>query len=223
MNMTFDMTLNMTLNMTSGVGGSDAQTQLAQLTDMTRGVQPILLSEYQQRIERASTKMQELGWDAMYIHAGTNLSYFTGTHWHPTERLVGALLTVGGQLQYIAPHFEIGTLQDFMQLEGEVKGWQEHESPYQLLSNSCRDLGVKTLGIDEFLPFKMFSDLQTAAPELTFVNGQQVSQFCQFCAKASVLGKWLSLSTKHIRWLAHPKGRSFVSSCLVKTRLILMG
>ena len=169
----------MTLKMTIGVGGSDAQTQLAELTNMTSQVQAVSLEEYQQRIQRATAQMKKMGWDAMYIHAGTNLSYFTGTHWHPSERLVGALLTAEGHLQYIAPYFEIGTLQDFMQVKSEVKGWQEHQNPYQLLANSCQKLEVKTLGIDEFLPYAMFNALQKAGPELIFADGKQISQYCR--------------------------------------------
>ena len=118
--------------MTLGVGGSNAETELGKLQNMTADVQPIQLAEYQQRIATATAQMKQLGWDALYIHAGTNLSYFTGTVWHPSERMVGALLTADGVLEYIAPHFEIGTLQGFMQVKGVVNGWQEHERPYQV-------------------------------------------------------------------------------------------
>ncbi len=165
--------------MTPGIGGSDAQTELAQLTNMTQQVKPIKLAEYQQRIALACNQMQLLGWDAMYIHAGTNLNYFTGTNWYPSERLVGALLTVDGILQYIAPYFEIGTLEGYMQVAGEVQGWQEHESPYWLLSQCCQQQGVKTLGLDESMPYFMVAALQQADSELTLVNGQVVSQFCR--------------------------------------------
>jgi Xaa-Pro dipeptidase len=170
----------MTSNMTVGVGGSDAQTELNKLSKLPKQTyQPIQLPEYQARIEQAIKQMQKLGWDGLYIHAGTNLSYFTGTHWYPSERMVGAVLTASGHLQYIAPHFEIGTLQGFMQLEGEVTGWQEHESPYQKLQQLCQQHGVNKLGIDETLPYVMFDAIQQVAPELSFANGQMVSQFCR--------------------------------------------
>ncbi|TDR20454.1 M24 family metallopeptidase [Marinicella litoralis] len=164
-------------DMTIGVGGSDAQTELSQLKNMASKVQPIQLVEYQQRINQAMAQMVKLGWDAMYIHAGTNLSYFTGTNWHPSERMVGALLTADGVLEYIAPHFEIGTLQGFMQVQGSVHGWQEHESPYQVVQQRCKKHGIKTIGLDETLPFFMFDGLKKVSPEAVFENGQWVSQF----------------------------------------------
>ncbi|VAW45790.1 hypothetical protein MNBD_GAMMA02-930 [hydrothermal vent metagenome] len=53
-------------------------------------------------------QMVKLGWDAMYIHAGTNLSYFTGTHWHPSERMVGALLTADRPKWFTEPSHSVG-------------------------------------------------------------------------------------------------------------------
>jgi len=41
------------------------------------------------------------------IHAGTNLSYFTGTHRHPSERMVGALLTADGPKWFTEPSHSI--------------------------------------------------------------------------------------------------------------------
>lgn len=165
--------------MTIGVGGSDAQTELNKLKNMAKNAQPIQLIEYQQRIEQALAQMVVLGWDAMYIHAGTNLSYFTGTQWHPSERMVGALLTAEGVLEYIAPHFEIGTLEGFMQVKGLVNGWQEHESPYQVFHQCCTKHGVKTIGLDEMLPFFMFDGLRVVGPEIEYKNGQLISQYCR--------------------------------------------
>ena len=162
--------------MTHGIGGSDAATELAQLTDMTQSVKPIELAEYQLRLQQAVYQMNKRGWDAMYLHAGTNLSYFTGTVWHPSERLVGAVLTATGELLYVAPHFEVSTLQGFMQVEGEVLAWQEHESPFELLAQQLDQRNIAIVGVDEFLPFTMFDHWRQASPEVVFINGQQVSQ-----------------------------------------------
>ncbi len=166
-------------NMTIGIGGSDAQTELAQLSNMTEAVKPIDLDEFQARINNATDRMQAMGWDALYIHAGTNLSYFTGTLWHPSERLVGALLTAKGELHFIAPFFEVPTLEGYMQLQGPVSGWHEHESPYELLAGLFIQLELKTVGVDEFFPFVMFDRLQHASPNVSFKNGQTVSQHCR--------------------------------------------
>ena len=73
--------------MTHGVGITDAKTALDELEDMTLNVQPITLEEYQARVDKAQTLMRAKGIDAMYLNAGTNLEYFTGLKWYPSERL----------------------------------------------------------------------------------------------------------------------------------------
>ena len=93
--------------MTIGVGGSTAEVELVKLSNMAIDAKPITLAEYQQRIEKAKTLMRENNIDAIYLNAGTNLYYFTGTRWYPSERLVGALLTQDGKLEYLSPNFEI--------------------------------------------------------------------------------------------------------------------
>ncbi|MFP3632329.1 aminopeptidase P family N-terminal domain-containing protein, partial [Burkholderia sp. SIMBA_045] len=83
---------------------------LGALEDMTEGVKPITLEEYQQRVAKAQQLMQEKGISAMYLNAGTNLEYFTGLKWYPSERLVGAVIPVKGNVTLIAPAFEVGSL-----------------------------------------------------------------------------------------------------------------
>lgn len=51
--------------------------------------------------------MQQNGIDAIYLNAGTNLTYFTGMRWYASERLVGAILPAQGDVQYIAPFLKL--------------------------------------------------------------------------------------------------------------------
>ena len=96
--------------MTIGVGGSSAEAELAALADMTGGMAPISVDEIKGRLARAQNLMQTVEIDVLYIHAGTNLLYFAGVDWHPSERLVGAILPAQGGLQYILPAFEAGRI-----------------------------------------------------------------------------------------------------------------
>ena len=89
--------------MTIGVGGKTIEEALAALSNMTGGTIPIARREYAQRIANAQAIMQAQGISAMWVHAGTNLTYFTGTVWHPSERMVGAIIPAKGELEYIAP------------------------------------------------------------------------------------------------------------------------
>jgi Xaa-Pro dipeptidase len=41
---------------------------------------------------------------AVYLHAGTNLFYFTGMKWNSSERMVGAILFQNGIVDFISPN-----------------------------------------------------------------------------------------------------------------------
>lgn len=169
--------------MTIGIGGSNAAAELQKLSDMTAGIRPIELNEYQQRIEKAQALMQAQGISAVYLNAGTNLRYFTGTRWSPSERMVGALLPAKGELIYIAPHFELNTLRQFMQIEGPVVTWHEHESPYSLCINTLHDMGIKQgiLAIDESTPFFISNGIDLQSDALTLISATPVTAGCRTC------------------------------------------
>lgn len=106
------------------------------------GAQPIGLPSYRARIAAAQAWMGEHGIAAAYLHAGSNLRYFSGVQWHPSERLVGALLPAEGALEYLAPAFEEGTVRDFQVVDGAIHTWEEHQDPYRLLLDRLEALGV---------------------------------------------------------------------------------
>jgi Xaa-Pro dipeptidase len=167
--------------MTIGVGGSSEQQALAKLTNMTLDIEPIDLAQYQQRLSHAQVLMKQAGLDAVYLNAGTNLYYFTGTRWYASERLVGAILPAQGNLFYIAPHFEIDSLAGFMLIKGDVKGWHEDESPYELVVETLKKGGVSAgkIGIDESASFFLADGLRLAGPEFDFVSAKAVTAGCR--------------------------------------------
>ena len=137
--------------MTIGVGGSTPAKELAILNDMTIGIEPIALQEYQARIGKAQDLMQERDIAAIYVNAGTSLYYFTGTRWGASERMVGAIIPAIGDLEYIAPAFEKATLLEYMAVTGLVNCWEEDESPYALVGLILNRMGLEagTIGIDD--------------------------------------------------------------------------
>ncbi|WP_427453472.1 M24 family metallopeptidase [Litorimonas sp. WD9-15] len=167
--------------MTEGVGGKTAAEALSTLSDMTAGVSPIAPAEYQARLDKAQTLMAAQNMDALYLHAGTSLYYFTGTRWHGSERMVGALVLREGPPVYIAPAFEKGTLEQFMTVAGEVATWEEHESPYGLIAAHLADVGITSgqIGIDEATPFFVSNGIAKASPGFTLTNGASITATCR--------------------------------------------
>ena len=95
---------------TFGIGGSTIEAELNAISSTTHLVKPIQKEAFQKRVTKACKLMQAQNVQAIYLHSGTNLYYFTGTHWNSSERMVGALLFPNGELHYIAPQFEKGTV-----------------------------------------------------------------------------------------------------------------
>lgn len=167
--------------MTIGIGGSTAAIELEKLSDMTTDISPISELEFKSRMVKAQQIMKAENIDAMYLNAGTNLYYFTGTRWYPSERMVGAILTQSGELHYVVPHFEIDSIKLQVTIEGEMHGWQEHESPYELTNNVLANLGIKagTLAVDESTSFFMTNGIQQVNAQLTLIDAKTITAKCR--------------------------------------------
>lgn len=177
--------------MNNGIGGSTAQQELSFLKDMTRDFKAPTLSEFEARIANAQRLMKENNIDALYLNAGTNLMYFTGTKWHASERLVGGVLTKDGSLTYIAPWFEESTLLEFMVVKASVATWHEHESPTNLLLSILIDKHAIRLAIDESTPFflvdGLINDAKRENVDLSLVNSKPVTAGCRMCKSTTEL------------------------------------
>ena len=168
--------------MTIGIGTQTLEQALASLSDMTKTLVPIQPEEHFTRIAKAQEYMQANNIDAVYLNAGTNLTYFTGMKWYASERMVGAILPAVGIVQYIAPYFEIGTLNGFKIIDGPIHGWQEHQNPYSLFVEVLKQLDISdaaTIGIDESAPFFIFDGINNVQIGLNLINAQPVTAHCR--------------------------------------------
>ena len=169
-----------------GIGGKTMDQALAALSDMTGAMGAISRIEHLARIERAQGFMREQGIAAVYLNAGTNMSYFTGTKWYASERMVGAILPAHGPLEYIAPAFEESTIKDFMLVEGKVNCWEEHESPYQLFIDALKRMGIAPdsaapprIGICESAAFFIADGIAPLAAGYALENAKPVTAHCR--------------------------------------------
>ncbi len=176
--------------MTTGIGGSNAVTELAKLTSTRHLAKPISLEEYQGRLEKVRHLMQEQNIDALYLDATTSLRYFTGMHCYPSERLHGAIISVTGELIYICPQFEAEKTQAGMVVEGDLACWEEHEDPTALTAATALKISDKaniTLAIDHQTPFFTASRLLTASARLTIINSEDLIASCRRIKSTSEL------------------------------------
>jgi Xaa-Pro dipeptidase len=177
--------------MTIGVGGNTKEAALAALANMAQGAMPIAQAEYRQRIARAQAQMQASGMTAMWVHAGTNMTYFTGTKWSPSERMVGAIIPAAGPIEYLAPYFEQNTLRDYMVVEGIVHCWHEHENPFALFLTVLKQFNVGgsilNIGVSEDTPFFVVDGIQQLDDTLKLVNAKPITAHCRSRKSANEL------------------------------------
>lgn len=173
--------------MAIGIGGSNAAIELEKIENMTLDVKPIQAEEYLNRIKKAVAIMKEVKVKATYVNAGTNLYYFTGTKWNPSERMVGALLYDDGTLDYIVPKFEEGTFKKYMEINGKINCWEEHESPYALMGELLKSKNIvgETIALDESSPYFLVDGVTKTNQSYTIINALPITSGCRMQKSAN--------------------------------------
>ncbi len=168
-------------NMTNSIGGSDATTQLLDIKPDLADVLPITAQERLYRIHKAVALMREKSIGALILTASTSLYYFTGLQWYQSERLVGAVLTVDGEVIYVCPAFEESKVRETVGDAATLRLWQEDESPYTLVARLLADVKAKdkAIALDEAAPFFVFDGLRQAMPLAKIVNGSVITAGCR--------------------------------------------
>ncbi|ALU74111.1 aminopeptidase P family protein [Tenacibaculum finnmarkense] len=166
---------------TFGIGGSTIEAELNAITPTAHLVEPIQKEEFQARINKACLMMKAQNKQAMYLHAGTNLFYFTGMKWSSSERMVGAILFQNGDLHFIAPKFEKGTILDFMLIKGDVNCWEEHKSPFKLFTKILIQNKVTQGDIlmDEATPFFIIDGINKCNEVFTLESATPITAGCR--------------------------------------------
>jgi len=115
---------------------------LAGLTSMTTGAKPISVEERRARIAKLQQLMVDQKVGALILESGSSLEYFTGIQWHRSERTTAAVIPAHGDIVVVTPAFEEPSIRETLAVGGDVRPWNEHESPFARLVGALRDRGV---------------------------------------------------------------------------------
>ncbi|MDR6146193.1 Xaa-Pro dipeptidase [Sphingomonas sp. SORGH_AS870] len=160
------------------IGGSDSDTELAEIRPWPAASPSITIEERLGRIEAARRLVAAHGADALLVGAGLSLSYFTGIGWGMIERLVAMVLMPRGRPVIICPAFEQGSLEAILALDVDLRLWDEHESPSDLVAQVLREGHASRLAVDPTLPFGMAERLRSAAPSASIVDASPIIDGC---------------------------------------------
>ena len=174
---------------TAGSSDTTLPESMRSLKSVAAQVVPIGNDERIARVAKAQRLMAEHGIDAVFIGAGSSLTYFTGMHWWDSERLTGVILPRKGEPVYVTPEFERVRTLEQIKLGNDVRGWQEDEDPYALVAKVLRDMGhaTGTLGMEEAVPYFRAKGIADALPQAKVVPAWPVVAGCRRVKSAAEL------------------------------------
>jgi Xaa-Pro dipeptidase len=150
---------------------------------------PIDAAERLVRISKLQSLMQAQGIAALLIESGSTLDYFTGIQWWTSERVTVAVLPVKGAAIVVTPAFEEPSVRESLQIEADVRTWNEHENPEALIVQALKDKGFVSgrIAIEPDVRFFIVDALKAQGPAYELVSGQGLVNACRQIKSASEL------------------------------------
>ncbi len=128
--------------MLPGRSAQAAPAGVSGLASLTAGAKPISVEERLARIAKLQRLMVDQKIGALILESGSSLDYFTGVQWHRSERTTAAVIPARGDVVVVTPAFEEPSVRETLAVGGDVRPWNEHESPFVRLVGALRDRGV---------------------------------------------------------------------------------
>ncbi len=154
-----------------------------ELENMTAGVEPLTAEDYITRQRKAGELMEQNQITGLFITGGANLNYFLNLSWWQSERLFGAVMNTEGEIIWVCPAFELERAREVIKFGSDIRIWQEHESPYELVISIMKDFnGIPgKLAIDPNVRNFVVEGIRKAAAgtQLQLVNGALITENCR--------------------------------------------
>lgn len=160
---------------------SSVPAAIAALQPMTDGIVPITRDERLGRIAKAQRLMEENQIDAVFMEGTASCFYFADMRWGQSERTFGVVIPAQGELAWVCPAFEESRALELISFGTEVRTWDEHESPYEVIAGIIRDRGVRhgRVGMEERVRFFIANGVGQAMPGTEIVDATAVTAGCR--------------------------------------------
>jgi len=127
--------------------------------------------DYRSRLTRSQEGMRAAGLDALLVAPSADLTYLTGLHAKPGDRLTALLLPAKGEAILLMPTLEAAGL-DAVTLPGALLRWSDGSDPLDLIV--ARLDGAGTVGVSESLWARDLLPLQARLPAARMVSAAPV-------------------------------------------------
>jgi Xaa-Pro dipeptidase len=131
-------------------------------------------NDSQSRIAKLQEAMKEFGLEAIVLEPGPAMQYLTGVRWGRSERTFAVVIPAKGEPVWVLPGFEEMRARELIHGSGDIRIWQEDESPYQRIADALKDRGVVSgrVGMDSTARFFVFDGIRKLAPGLDYVSAK---------------------------------------------------
>jgi len=153
----------------------------AALKSLTAGAKPISAEERRARLAKVQALMEQRKIAALLIEPGSSLDYFTGIRWRRSERITLAVIPARGEVLVVTPAFEEPSVRETLQVGGDVRPWNEHESPVDRIVQGLRDRGVTSgvVAVESTTRFFIVDGIRQAASALQIVTADPLVRACR--------------------------------------------
>jgi len=151
------------------------------LESITGGVAKISVDERLSRVAKAQSLMVDAGIDAVLLEPGSAMLYFTGVRWRRSERLTAVIIPRRGDIAVVTPFFEEPSVRETMTFGDDVRTWNEHESPFDLVAGILKDRGMDhgIIGLEDTVRYFVVKGLKKATRSFAITSALPVTLGCR--------------------------------------------
>jgi Xaa-Pro dipeptidase len=151
------------------------------LKPITGQAKAISAEERRARIAKVQALMTQRKIAALLIEPGSTLDYFTGIRWHRSERTTLAIIPASGAVLVVTPAFEEPSVRETLQVGGDVRPWDEHESPFDHIVQGLKDRGINggVLAAESTMRFFIIAGIRQAGTAYEIVPADPIVRACR--------------------------------------------
>jgi Xaa-Pro dipeptidase len=177
----------------------------AELKPMAAGALPIGADERRARIAKAQKLMADQKIGALLIESGPSLDYFTGIRWWRSERTTAAIIPVSGEVVVVTPAFEEPSVRETLMVGGDVRPWDEHESPFERIVGALKDrkVGSGKLAVESTTRYFIVDGIRKVSKDYEIVSGDPIVRACRMIKSPAELALMQVANEITLAALAH--------------------
>ena len=179
-------------------------------SSLIANAKPIAAAERQARIAKAQALMGQQKLSALLIESGSTLEYFTGIQWRRSERITAAIIPASGKVMVVTPHFEEPSIRETLQVDGDVRPWDEHENPFDKLVQCLRDSGSRAgvVAAESTIRFFIVEGVRRASSDYQIVPADALVRACRLIKSPAELALMQTASDITIKALEYAHGQT---------------